>query len=79
MRSEQEMLELILNSAKGDDRVRAVIMTGSRANPNARRDIFQDFDIVYLVTDVDSSRSIPPARCDELLTGLNPTHGTAGG
>jgi len=27
-------------------------MNGSRANPNAPRDIFQDFDIVYLVTDV---------------------------
>jgi len=37
-------------------RIRAVIMSGSRANPNARRDLFQDFDIVYLVTDVDSFR-----------------------
>jgi aminoglycoside 6-adenylyltransferase len=27
-------------------------MNGSRANPNAPRDIFQDFDIVYLVTDL---------------------------
>lgn len=52
MRSEQEMLELIVNIAKNDGRIRAVIMNGSRANPSARRDIFQDFDIVYLVTDV---------------------------
>jgi aminoglycoside 6-adenylyltransferase len=52
MRSEQEMLDLILNTAKNDDRIRAVIMNGSRANPNAPRDRFQDFDIVYLVTDV---------------------------
>ncbi len=52
MRSEQEMLELIVNTAKNDDRIRAVIMHGSRANPNASRDIFQDFDIVYLVTEV---------------------------
>ncbi|MEW6031126.1 MAG: aminoglycoside 6-adenylyltransferase [Chloroflexota bacterium] len=52
MRSEQEMLDLIVNTAKRDDRIRAVIMNGSRANPNARRDFFQDFDIVYLVTDV---------------------------
>lgn len=51
MRSEQEMLDLILNIAKEDDRIRAVIMNGSRANPNAPRDIFQDFDIVYIVTD----------------------------
>lgn len=59
MRSEQEMLELILNTAQGDDRIRAVIMNGSRVNPNARRDIFQDFDIVYLVTEVDSFRDDP--------------------
>jgi len=54
MRSEQEMLELILTTARNDDRVRAVIMSGSRTNPNAPCDIFQDFDILYLVTDVDS-------------------------
>src|SRR5262245_31659139 len=54
LRSAQEMLELIVTTAAGDDRVRAVIMNGSRANPNARQDIFQDFDVVYLVTEVDS-------------------------
>ena len=52
MRSEQEMLELIVETARHDERIRAVIMNGSRANPNAPRDTFQDFDIVYLVTDV---------------------------
>lgn len=51
MRSEQEMLDLILDTARDDDRIRAVILNGSRANPHAPRDIFQDFDIVYLVTD----------------------------
>ena len=56
MRSEQEILELILNTAKSDDRIRAVIISGSRVNPNARRDVFQDFDILYLVTDVESFR-----------------------
>jgi aminoglycoside 6-adenylyltransferase len=56
MRSEQEMLELIVSTAQNDDRIRAVIMGGSRANPQARRDIFQDFDIAYLVTDIDSFR-----------------------
>jgi aminoglycoside 6-adenylyltransferase len=48
MRSEQEMLYLIVSTAANDDRIRAVIMTGSRANPNAPRDCFQDFDIVYI-------------------------------
>ena len=52
MRSEREMMELIVDTARTDERVRAVIMNGSRTNPNAPRDPFQDFDIVYLVTDV---------------------------
>jgi aminoglycoside 6-adenylyltransferase len=52
MRTEQEMLDLILETARCDERIRAVIMNGSRANPNAPRDPFQDFDIVYVVTDV---------------------------
>jgi len=46
------MLELIVDTAKKDERIRAVIMNGSRANPNAPRDPFQDFDIVYVVTAV---------------------------
>ncbi|MGE5250552.1 MAG: aminoglycoside 6-adenylyltransferase [Bacteroidota bacterium] len=52
MRTEQEMLQLILDTAQCDDRIRAVVMNGSRANPNAPHDFFQDFDIVYFVTDV---------------------------
>lgn len=52
MRNEQEMRALIVETAMQDDRIRAVIMNGSRTNPNAPKDIFQDFDIVYLVTDV---------------------------
>lgn len=53
MRSEKEMLELILTVAKNDDNVRAVIMNGSRVNPHVKKDPFQDFDIVYFVTDVE--------------------------
>jgi aminoglycoside 6-adenylyltransferase len=52
MRSEQEMLELIVATAREDERIRAVIMNGSRTNPNAPRDPFQDFDVVYIVVDV---------------------------
>ncbi len=51
MRSEREMLDLIIGVASYDERIRAVIMNGSRANPNAPRDFFQDYDVVYLVTD----------------------------
>lgn len=54
MRTEKEMFDLILGVADRDDRVRAVYMNGSRANPNAKRDIFQDFDIVYVVTETAS-------------------------
>ncbi len=52
MRSERDMLDLILHTAQEDERIRAVIMNGSRANPNAPPDPFQDFDVVYIVTDV---------------------------
>jgi aminoglycoside 6-adenylyltransferase len=54
MRSAQTIFELILDTARHDDRIRAAILNGSRANPNAPADIFQDFDILYLVSEVDS-------------------------
>lgn len=57
MRSEQEMMDLILSVAKGDARIRAVYMNGSRTNPNAPKDIFQDYDIVYVVEETESFRS----------------------
>lgn len=49
MRTEQEMFNLILSIAENDERIRAVVMNGSRANPNVVKDIFQDYDIVYVV------------------------------
>jgi aminoglycoside 6-adenylyltransferase len=54
MRSEKEMFDLIIGVAQKDDRIRAVYMNGSRANPNAPQDIFQDYDIVYVVTETAS-------------------------
>lgn len=59
MRTEQEMMDLILGTANEDERIRAVWMNGSRANPNAKQDKLQDYDIVYAVTDVDSFRADP--------------------
>ncbi|MDL2220726.1 aminoglycoside 6-adenylyltransferase, partial [Eubacteriales bacterium OttesenSCG-928-N14] len=50
MRSETQMMDLILSVATKDDRIRVVGMEGSRANPNAPKDLFQDYDITYLVT-----------------------------
>ena len=54
MRSEKEMFDLILGVAQKDERIRAVYMNGSRTNPNAPKDIFQDYDIVYVVTETMS-------------------------
>ena len=51
MRTEQEMYDLIIGTAKADERIRAVYMNGSRTNPNVPRDIFQDYDVVYVVTE----------------------------
>ncbi len=51
MRSDKEMFDLILSVAKQDPNIRAVYMNGSRANPNVPKDIFQDYDICYVVTD----------------------------
>ncbi|MGG3284266.1 aminoglycoside 6-adenylyltransferase [Paenibacillus solani] len=54
MRSEQEMIDLVLGYAVRDERVRAVTLEGSRTNPNVPKDIFQDYDISFHVTDMDS-------------------------
>ena len=54
MREEQEMFELILKIAKEDERVRAVYLYGSRANPNAAKDNYSDYDIAFVVTETSS-------------------------
>ncbi|MDR0921160.1 MAG: aminoglycoside 6-adenylyltransferase [Lactobacillales bacterium] len=48
-RTNEEMLELILNFAKTHSQIEVVGMEGSRANPNVSPDDFQDFDITYFV------------------------------
>lgn len=50
MRNAEEMERLIRGWAEGDDRVRALILNGSRANPDARADIFQDYDVAAVVS-----------------------------
>lgn len=59
MRTEQEMLDLIIGTARKDERVRAVIINGSRVNPGAPKDFFQDYDVVYLVTEKESFLAEP--------------------
>jgi aminoglycoside 6-adenylyltransferase len=52
MRSEKEMMDLIVAVAEADERIRAAVMVGSRANPNAPKDKYQDYDVTYYVKDV---------------------------
>lgn len=59
MRSEKEMMALILQVANKDERVRAVAMNGSRTNANVPKDTFRDYDIVYLVSELASFLSEP--------------------
>ncbi len=53
-RTELEMLNLTLSVAKNLETVRAVVLQGSRANPNVPADAWQDFDMVFLVDDLES-------------------------
>ena len=53
MRTETEMLDVILQTAK-TLQVKAVAMSGSRACPKASKDEFQDYDVVYVVDDLDN-------------------------
>ncbi|MCG8501592.1 MAG: aminoglycoside 6-adenylyltransferase, partial [Firmicutes bacterium] len=54
MRTEREMFDLILSVADNDERIRAVYMNGSRTNPNVGKDIYQDYDIVFMVSETKS-------------------------
>lgn len=51
MRTENEMMDLIFSVAEKIDSLKAIAMNGSRANQNASTDAFQDYDIVYFVTE----------------------------
>ena len=52
MRTETEMFDVILQTAKVLQ-VDAVAMSGSRTNPKAPKDEFQDYDVVYIMEDLD--------------------------
>lgn len=56
MRTEPEMLDLIFQTAKVLQ-VEAVAMSGSRTNPKAPKDEFQDYDVIYVVDDLDNLTS----------------------
>ncbi|WP_434350827.1 aminoglycoside 6-adenylyltransferase [Streptococcus sp. KHUD_014] len=52
MRTETEMMNLILQIAESL-KVDAVALSGSRTNDHAPKDEFQDYDVVYIVEDLD--------------------------
>ena len=56
MRTETEILDIIIKTAK-NLKVKAVAMSGSRMNQNAPKDEFQDYDVVYIVDDLDNLTS----------------------
>lgn len=53
-RSEQQMMQLIMDVANQNPAIRAVLLNGSRANPNVEQDIFQDYDIIYVVNNLSN-------------------------
>lgn len=54
MRSEKQVYDTILNFANMDERIRVVTLEGSRTNINIPPDDFQDYDITFFVTDMQS-------------------------
>jgi len=59
MRSSEEIIKLVIAVAEADKQIRAVSMEGSHADPAARQDQYQDFDITYYVTDMTAFYNNP--------------------
>lgn len=53
------LLARVLDVARADARVRAVVLTGSRADANAPADPWRDHDVLYVVDDVTPFRADP--------------------
>lgn len=80
MRSEEEMMGLILRFAEEEEGIRAVILNGSRTNPHVTADRFQDYDVVFFVTDMQrfiKDRSWIAQRFGEILIMQTPDEWTA--
>ena len=76
MRTESEILNLILHTAK-TLQVDAVAMSGSRTNPKAPKDEFQDYDVVYVVDDLDNL-TIDLSWLDQFGTRIIEQHNVLG-
>jgi aminoglycoside 6-adenylyltransferase len=54
MRTHDEIKKIILDKANTDSRIRAVLLNGSRANSKQQPDRFQDYDVMYIVDQMES-------------------------
>lgn len=52
MRSEKEILDLIIQAAQADPLIESAFLCGSRAVGSVEKDIYQDYDIEYYVKDI---------------------------
>ena len=77
MRSEQEMLDLILNTARQDECIRAVHLNGWRANPGARRNFFQDMETDFSVNPGKPGKYFQKYLAPELWERLLQTYSDA--
>ncbi|MGN6800908.1 MAG: aminoglycoside 6-adenylyltransferase [Ginsengibacter sp.] len=57
MRNSEEIKNTIIDFAEGNKRIRAVLLNGSRANPNIKPDRYQDYDITFLVSGIKNFTS----------------------
>lgn len=53
-RTDQEIYDFLIEFAKNDDRIRLVMLNGSRIDPIATKDCLNDFDVIYFVRDIRS-------------------------
>lgn len=54
MRTEKEILDIVLTYAQEHDEIKAVGMEGSRIHQKIKTDTLQDFDITYIVSDMNT-------------------------
>lgn len=57
MRTAAQIISKLLSVAKADERIRAVILNGSRTNKKVIKDEFQDFDVIFLVENIASYKA----------------------
>ena len=76
MRTDQEILGLILETAK-KLQVEAVALSGSRTNDQVQKDEFQDYDVVYIVDDL-TNLTIDLSWLDSFGTRIIEQHNVLG-